>query len=312
MAHQTGSATGPIDLLDKLRLFCIAQSITVNEYRTEGTAPGQLLSVTFNGGFFSIGFDVTGNIYQQGYALTQASGWNASTAWGSQPDETAVAINGGTRATGVDTVAAIPTYHFTYFTGGVVMVSFVIATGAWRHFCFGDIEKYGTYTGGAVIIANHHLTTLGNTDNPYIAGHVLFGMTVTLGTLNFGGYIRVDDGGVKFRKLTGLGATDIRMSSNWSSGRGLDNRLNGTSPAGPTQASSLHPIAFAVPIADGSVKHSPVGVLRDIRFCNVQYLDNEQVFDTNWLAFSQGIKNDPDARPGTENSGYQGIAVKVL
>jgi hypothetical protein len=44
----------------------------------------------------------------------------------------------------------------------------------------------------------------------------------------------------------------------------------------------------------------------------MQLLDNEQVFDTDWLTFSQGIKNDPDESTAEENNGFIGIAVKVL
>jgi len=314
MAHETGSATDPVDLLDKLRLFCIAQSITVNEYRAEGTAPGQLLSVSFNGGFFSIGFVVNATTGVEGYRLTQASAYAASTAWGSQADETDATGPQVTPCYGVLNGGAIGTYHFSYFAGGVVMVSFIANSGSWRHFCFGSLEKYGTYTGGAIILG-HFIEFNAGLDDPYTGENVPFGMMPSTGFSNqFGGYVRVDDGGVRMLKLGLAGSIPVatRMSSNQHIQAAANNRINGTSPSTPTQATSLHPISFAVPIASGSTKFSPIGVLRDVRFCNIQYLDNEQVFDTDWLAFSQGVKNDPDARPGTENTGYLGLTVKVL
>ncbi|MBL4908941.1 MAG: hypothetical protein JKX78_02790 [Alteromonadaceae bacterium] len=315
MAHETGSATDPIDLLDKLRLFCIAQGLTVNEFRNEGVAPGKLLSVSFNGGFFSIGFVVNATTGFEGYVLTQASGFNASTAWGSQPNETSPTTSQKVVCFGILNGAAISDYHFAFFTGGVVMVSLNTVAGSWRHFCFGDIEKYGTYTGGAIILG-HFIEFNAGLDNPFSADNVPFGyMPSSIATQQRGGFVRVDDiSGIKFRKMatTGLVSASIRMSSNQTILEASRNRIHNTSPSTPTQASSLHPIAFAVPIADGSAKFSPIGVLRDVRFCNIQLLDNEQVFDTDWLAFSQGVKNNPDARPGTENTGFLGITVKVL
>lgn len=318
MAHETGSATDPIDLLDKLRLFCIAQSITVNEYRTEGVAPGQLLSVTFNGGYFSIGFVVNASLELEGYQMTQASGWNSSTAWGSQPNEThKTDANKVVRVNAIENGQPISTYHFTYFAGGVVMVNLLTNEGSWRHFCFGDIEKYGTYTGGAIIMGHFVDQTVGQIDNPYATDNVLFGfMNDTTFSSQRGGYVRVDDIDTTIHMLKLSDSSIItpadHISCNMDVAEAKRNRINGTSPSTTTQASSLHPIAFAVPIAPASTKFSPVGVLRDVRFCNIQYLDNEQVFDTDWLAFCQGVKNDPNARPGTENTGFMGIVVKVL
>lgn len=315
MAHETGSATDPIDLLDKLRLFCIAQSMTINEFRDEGTAPGKLLSVSFNGGFFSIGFVVNATTGIEGYVLTQASGWNSSTAWGSQPNETSPTDSEKVVCFGILNGAAISDYHFAFFTGGVVMVSLNTVAGSWRHFCFGDIEKYGTYTGGAIIMGTF-IQYLAGLDEPFTTENVPFGMMPrTIFTQQRGGYVRVDDvSGIKFRKMAESAtiAASVRMSSNMTVLEAFRNRIHNTSPSTPTQASSLHPIAFAVPIADGSAKFSPIGVLRDVRFCNIELLDNEQVFDTDWLAFSVGVKNAPDARPGTENTGFMGLTVKVL
>ena len=317
MAHETGTASDPVDLLDKLRLFCIAQSITINEFRDEGTAPGKLLSVTFNGGYFSIGFEVNASLELEGYQMTQASGWNSSTAWGSQPNETTKTdASEVVRVNAIENGQPIGTYHFTFFTGGVVMVNILTNEGSWRHFCFGDIEKYGTFTGGAVILGHFVDQDIGFIDLPSAVDHLFFGMHPnTIFNNQRGGYIRVDDADttIRFRKVASSGITPVadHMSATMDSGDQEFNRINGTSPSTTTQASSLHPIGFAVPIAVGSTKFSPIGVIRDVRFCNIQYLDNEQIFDTDWLAFSQGVKNDPDARPGTENTGYMGIVVKV-
>lgn len=307
MAHETGSATDPIDLLDKLRLFCIAQaSITFNEFRDEGDAPGKLLSVSFNGGFYSIGY----RVFDTGYVLTQATGFNASTAWGSQPDETTATLGERCRVSDVPEAGAIGTYHFTYFVGGVVMVSILTNTGAWRHFCFGDIEKYGTYTGGAIVMG-HYIASV----EPYDVNSVYFGMRgASIFATQQGGWLRIDDGAtVIMRKLaTNSGTFGRQAATNAHANISGRNRINGTSPSTPTQASSLVPIAFAVPITSGGIKYSPVGVLRDVRFVNMQLLDNEQVFDTEWLTFSQGIKNDPDEVTVEQNNGFLGIAVKVL
>lgn len=312
MAHETGSATNAVDLLDKLRLFCIANAITVNEYRANGAGAGQLLSVDFDGGFFSIVFQDDDGGYGIGYRLSQATAWNSSTAWGAQPDETLVTFQTAPEALGVNSSLPIGTYHFSYFAGGVVMVSFILNSGAWSHFCFGSIEKYGTWTGGAIIMG----TRMVNND-PYDTFNWAFGSQAPNGFAEqIGAYIRVDDSidGVRMRKVSSAGftPTTLRVQANFYSPSGNNDNIMGNSPSTATQASSAHPIAFAVPIEGSSVKHAPIGVLRDVRHCNMQYLDNEQIFDTNWLAFSQGNKNDPDARPGVANAGYMGLLVKVI
>ena len=79
-----------------------------------------------------------------------------------------------------------------------------------------------------------------------------------------------------------------------------------------TQASSLTPLLFHVPVLDASsTKAAPIGTLRDVRMVNMQNLDNEQIFDTDWMVICQGVKRDPDIRDDTENTGWIGLAIRI-
>ena len=310
MAHETGSATSIVDLQDKLRLFCIAQGIQVNDWRDYGNAPGKVLSVQFNGGFFSITTIQHASDTVEGFALSQSSSWSAATDVGSQPDETPYA---GVR-TDCDITLAIPTYHFAYFVGGVVMVSFLSAVGSWRHMAFGHIEKYGVWTGGAAVFGHWIADNGGNgAGNPNDGDHNYFGETHVQSQNSYGGAIRCDATGPnQFRRLNSGGLVATRVKSNVVAGRQHMSPNLMTSPSMSTQASSLTPFLFAVPVLDAdSIKCAPIGTLRDVRMVNMKNVDNEQIFDNDWMVICQGVKRDPAYVDQLENTGMIGLAIRI-
>lgn len=173
VVHETGTATDPVDLLDKLRIFCVAQaSITVDQYLVDpGEAGRQLLSISFGSGFYSIAYDTTPpEISADGtpsYLITQHTSFVAALNFGNQANETEITTN-ATTCNLVDD-AAISVYHFFYNPGGMLYVCFQVNSGLWRQFGVGDIEKFGTYTGGSLIMGNFIATATSNIENPYQA-----------------------------------------------------------------------------------------------------------------------------------------------
>lgn len=317
MAHQQGTATGPIDLLDQLRLFCIAQSIQVNEYLNDGTR--QILSIQFGSGFYSIAYDPTvsantSHTTAESFIITQSTSWTSSTAWGSQPNQTPIST-GSARSNFV--TGTIPIYHFFYFPGGMLYVSFQLSAGNWSHFGVGDMVKFGDYTGGSVCLGNFISPVAGIIDSPFNGSHAQFGMTSNAVTHrnNF----RVDYlGSNKFYFASTPQATDTR---GYTSAFPLSWAYNATNfqitathiwttPSVTTQATTLYPIYLYINQGVNTAKSIPVGELPDIRIVNMRFFNSGDVFDTDWYIFSIGSKRDWAIRDNQINTGYIGVALR--
>lgn len=181
MAYQTGTSTGPADLLDKLRLFLIDQGWTVNKWEDDNTkyhtwanlnGTGKRLHVqktavgdgtvmyfnlrsTIRGIPFGV-HDDSQTLYSgkyraevTGLCLYGSTGYNGSLAWDLQPGGTL--NNAGTKSWGVImtelSTTAIPAYYF-FADGDTITVCIEYTAGQYQWFCFGCLEKQGAYTGG--------------------------------------------------------------------------------------------------------------------------------------------------------------------
>lgn len=91
MAYETGTSTGTVDLLDKFRLFAVAQGWSVNRWVTAGS--GRELCIAKAGAFFNFrayvsetvianGTSATG---RTGLSLNGSDGYDAGLAWDRQP-----------------------------------------------------------------------------------------------------------------------------------------------------------------------------------------------------------------------------------
>jgi hypothetical protein len=178
MAYSTGTSTGPADLLDKLRLFLIAQGWTVNKWDDDDTkyhtwtgldGDGKRLHVqkTATDGtvmYFNLRSTIRGVPWGDhddsqtqisgkyraeitGLAMYGSTGYDGGLAWDLQPGGTLNgAVSWGVSMTELST-SAIPAYYF-FQDGDTVIVLVEYTAGKYQWFCFGCLEKQGVYTGG--------------------------------------------------------------------------------------------------------------------------------------------------------------------
>jgi hypothetical protein len=180
MAYSSGTSTGPADLLDKLRLFLIANGWTVNKWDDDDTryptpsgagldGDGKRLHVQKTAAdstvmYFNLRSTVrgipfgdrgtSGTLYAgkfraevTGLCLYGSTGYDGGLVWDLQPGGTLNgALSWGVCMTELST-SAIPAYYF-FEDGDTVIVLVEYTAGKYQWFTFGCLEKQGTYTGG--------------------------------------------------------------------------------------------------------------------------------------------------------------------
>jgi hypothetical protein len=180
MSYQTGTSTGPKDLLDKLRLFLIADGWTVNKWddddttyetwtgldgdgkrlhvQKEASSGGPIMYFNFRAvirgvvfsDYYSAPTKVGGKYYPEitGIGLYGSTGYDGGEAWDNQPGHPATTSGGcwGCCITELSTTA-IPAYYF-FSSGNTVVVCVERASGKYMWLAFGLLEKEGVYTGG--------------------------------------------------------------------------------------------------------------------------------------------------------------------
>lgn len=158
MAYETGSASSPSDLLDKLRAFLLTNGWTINSFITVGS--GKRLHIQKGACYFNFrayhgetlssandlnnqtttGFWGIGGYPSDGYS--GASNWNAQPGCPKYGNY----YRGGYAN---QLSSAIPTYHFfTYANITEVHVVIEFVTGKFQHINFGDLEKYNASASG--------------------------------------------------------------------------------------------------------------------------------------------------------------------
>ncbi|HUV85395.1 MAG TPA: hypothetical protein VMV86_06785 [Methanosarcinales archaeon] len=182
MAYETGTATSPNNLLEKLKDFLVnddgwtLDSFTDDTYRyypTGAGSAGKRLHVHktpssagsgdpdmyFNfrstAGLDLITEDGETNTYLTGYrgsvqgiAVNGSTGYDAGENWDQQPGY-AVDQSADSFAMCINglSLSSIPAYHF-FADGDTVVVVVEFQTGKFQFLSFGCVEKQGTYTGG--------------------------------------------------------------------------------------------------------------------------------------------------------------------
>lgn len=149
MAYETGTATGPADLIAKLETFAIAQGWTVSAQTTSaasGTTPLSKTGKVFSKGdlVFGLGYDTT-DVYLCGAtAVNGGANWNVQTG-------TSITTTSATTLCRInDMTGPYQSYHFFAGTSpDHIHVAVEVTAGLYRHFCFGSLIKHGAYTGGA-------------------------------------------------------------------------------------------------------------------------------------------------------------------
>ncbi len=168
MSYQAGVSTGPNDLIDKLRIFLIAEGWTVNGWAAIGAgwrlhvqktaADATVMYFNFRSAIAETGTtliteDNNGGAYGTvtGILVNGSTGYAGGSLWHMQPGK---AINGSGDSTAMCmtrmSTTAIPAYYF--FTpdsdSDTVHIAVEVTAGKFQFMSFGLLVKQGTYTGG--------------------------------------------------------------------------------------------------------------------------------------------------------------------
>jgi hypothetical protein len=183
MSYETGTSTGPDDLLDKLRAFLVADGWSVNKWEVDnftyhaeypeivGTgkrlhvqkaveASGDATVMYFNfhsavrSILFSNHYSTTaqkgGKYYAEvtGLAMYGSTGYDGGEDWDNQPGHPVANTSEcwGVAMTELSTTS-IPGYYF-FSSGDTVTVCVEYESGKFLWFCFGCLDKEGVYDGG--------------------------------------------------------------------------------------------------------------------------------------------------------------------
>lgn len=154
MAHQNGTATDHVDLLDKLRVFALANGWTVHNFgaRPAGATAGQALQLSKGGFAFSFlslssaGTAINPGQYVGGYAHdAYVGGSGTENQANASPKIYANAMTG-------------PYQGHDFFAGDGANGPYLYAVvetsaGTFKHFGVGVLDKFGAITTGAFVYA---------------------------------------------------------------------------------------------------------------------------------------------------------------
>ena len=160
MAYQTGTSTGATDLLDKLRLFAIAQGWTANRWAS--WTSGQELCLQKGTAFFNLRSCQNGSLLVNGatssskYGITinGSDGYDSGLAWDRQPGYPV--RPGGVSASNqyhaflpmVTNFGPFVAYHFFAPDTKTIYMELEITTGVFQRLGFGSLDLYNSASAG--------------------------------------------------------------------------------------------------------------------------------------------------------------------
>lgn len=297
MAYETGTSSGPADLLGKLIAFAVANGWT----STIATAGSVLSKGSMVCGVFS---DAT-NIYLRG-GLSVSAG----VAWNAQPN------NPGGSVTCNVGAGPYPAYHFysdTEAGAERLYAAIEIASGVFRHILICRLVKIGTWTGGTYIAATFHNNSTPWVDNKDYDGHNY--LADSIGSSNV--HLHCDaDGRVNSWSLAvSTGSTSVTgFHGNYrTSGLGWNSLQVGH--ARFSLRTILQPIML-FQIRPSGLK-SIVGYIPNLRGVNMElypvgFLDN--IGGDDWRMWPNTLRTDNNGSVGTTtpSSGWYGYASRQI
>jgi hypothetical protein len=157
MAYETGTATSTLDLLEKLRLFAIAQGWTINRNVAAGTGREVCMSkgtqyVNFRAySNESITINGTATAGKYGIAINGSDSYSAGATWDRQPGyPLRTTSSGGDQAHATMEVVAnnanFPAYHF-FSEANYIHVELEVTTGQFQRLGFGMLDVFAAVTG---------------------------------------------------------------------------------------------------------------------------------------------------------------------
>jgi hypothetical protein len=161
MAYETGSATDRDDLLNKLRIFLVANGWTQNYFVTDGG--GYRLHISKNGIYANFRTSsgsndsiLTTNWSHNNtwFAMNVSTGYDETKSWSLQPGAPYCPFGApGSLASGFLITGSIISYYFFAQDNSFDVVA-EITSGVFRSMHAGELTKFGSYTGGTYMTSN--------------------------------------------------------------------------------------------------------------------------------------------------------------
>lgn len=182
MAYQTGTSTGPNDLIDKLRTFLEGDGWTTNLFTTVGSgyrlhvqktaSDSTVMYFNFRSAIAEHGTTITGDnrtYLNDGYyygdvtglLVNGSTGYNVANVWDEQPgypysqDVVGDGLNSMAMCMTEMSISAIPAYYF-FTIDDTVNIVVETTSGIFQFMSFGLLEKQGVYTGGQFFSASYN------------------------------------------------------------------------------------------------------------------------------------------------------------
>lgn len=304
MAYETGNTTGNSDLLSKLSTFAQANGWSY------GACSGGGMVLSKNGVFTSITSDA-GAVYMMG-----CTGYSSGSTWNNQPG------NSGRTAVTNYMGGSHKAYHF--FAGNTyIYVVVEVTTNIFRHFNFGELTKFGTYSGGAFVNGTRWSTQASRpiyTHTEYANDPWGFYQVVPFDgacyTNHSSNHVRADIDGnsnkfwTLYRAESGGEANSVVRSNTGLMDSLFDRSLNSFN-----QRTILLPIYVSVSRPAGL--YSLIGMAPDIRYLNMSNYNPGQTLtigSDEWVIFPLVQKTNTwlDEFSAVQSSAYFGLAYKKV
>lgn len=313
MAYETGTSSSVVDLLDKFRLFAIAQGWTANRWATVGS--GRELCIQKGAAYFNFRawnnetmlVNGANTASKYGITLNGSDGYSGAAAWDRQPGyPVRGSTSGGDQAHVlfplVITTGPFPAYHFFAPDSKTLFAEVEISTGIFLRFGCGSLDLFNPaapgggrfcYSTGGDHVTNATSTSswLGvDADNYNYAMELVpfrgADYTVNNSSYSFGSMVRAAFG--SFDNWAGSGSTvstsGLQMACQ---GGGVhDKVLRDYSPNPLNGIGLLLPNIVSLNIGDEYL--SPIGVIPGMRFMDMtNYLPGDEftIGSDTWKVF---------------------------
>ncbi len=189
-----------------------------------------------------------------------------------------------------------------------------VEAGKYRHINFGNMRKFGTWTGGAYYALTRWEQLSNQIDVPAAASHSTPFDSASTGLCET--TFHYDDGVTLWRAVTAVVADGVTRRQGRGSARGGFGRAFRIPTETPFSGLiALQPITFwSVTDADTPKTIRCMGQIKDIAEINIANLEPGATYSIgsdDWMVFPMAAKHNPSDRDDVENSGYYGIGYLV-
>lgn len=159
MSYETGTSTGANDLLDKIRIFALAQGWTANRWLTVGS--GRELCLSKGSAYFNfrsyqnetVLVNGTSRANKYGIVMNGSDGYSGGNAWDLQPgypirSSSWGGIQGHAFLPLVTNLGAFPSYHFFTPDSKCLHIELEVTTGVFQRMGFGSLDLFNPATPG--------------------------------------------------------------------------------------------------------------------------------------------------------------------